>query len=187
MKHLGSKTLETERLILRRFTLEDAPAMYRNWASDPQVTTYMTWPTHPDEETSRAVLRDWVSHENEPDYYAWAIVPRQLGEPIGSIAVVSHNDDLQLVHIGYCIGRRWWRQGYTSEALMEIIRFFFEEVGVNRVESRHDPNNPNSGRVMAHCGMTREETMRQADRNNQGVCDYTMYGILASEYRAQKR
>lgn len=42
MKHQGTKTIETPRLILRRFTLEDAPAMYRNWASDPEVTKFLT-------------------------------------------------------------------------------------------------------------------------------------------------
>ena len=72
----------------------------------------------------------------------------------------------------------------TQEALKEVLRFFFEEVGVNRVDSRHDPNNPHSGMVMAHCGMTREGTVRQGDRNNQGICDYTLYGILKSDYFA---
>ncbi|MEA4928313.1 MAG: GNAT family N-acetyltransferase [Candidatus Limiplasma sp.] len=182
MQHLGTQTLNTKRLLLRPFTVEDAPAMYRNWACDPEVTRYLTWPPHTDPAGTRALLEDWVTHYAEPDYYQWAIVPKELGEPIGSIAVVQRNDTVQSVHIGYCIGQPWWRQGYTGEALAEIIRFFFEDVGVNRVDSRHDPRNPNSGRVMAHCGMTMEGTMRQADRNNQGICDYTEYGILREEY-----
>ena len=52
MKHQGTKTIETPRLILRRFTLEDAPAMYRNWASDPEVTKFLTWPAHSSVEIS---------------------------------------------------------------------------------------------------------------------------------------
>ena len=186
MKHLGTKRLETERLILRPFTLDDAQAMFENWGSDPEVTKYLTWPTHTGVETSRAVLGDWVTHYGEPDYYQWAIVPKAEGVPIGGISVVKQNAEVQSVHIGYCIGRRWWRQGITSEALGEVMRFFFEEVGVNRIDSRHDPRNPHSGAVMAHCGMTREGTMRQADRNNQGICDYTEYGILRDEYFAGK-
>ena len=46
MKHLGTKELETERLLLRRFTINDADNMYKNWASDPEVTKYLMWPTH---------------------------------------------------------------------------------------------------------------------------------------------
>ena len=60
MNHQGTKTIETERLILRRFTMEDAPAMYRNWASDPEVTKYLTWPAHSSVEVSQQVLRDWT-------------------------------------------------------------------------------------------------------------------------------
>lgn len=48
MNHKGTIQLETERLILRRFTIDDAPAMFKNWASDPEVTKFMTWPTHKD-------------------------------------------------------------------------------------------------------------------------------------------
>lgn len=181
MKHLGTKMIETERLILRRFVVEDAWAMYDNWASDPEVTKFMTWPTHGSPEISRMVLTDWVSHYGEDDYYQWAIVLKDLGEPIGSISAVDTNDRKELVHIGYCIGKRWWRCGYTSEAMQAVMDFFFDEVGVNRVEARHDPNNPGSGAVMRKCGMRFEGTLRQSDWNNQGICDANWYALLAQE------
>ncbi|MDR3148259.1 MAG: GNAT family N-acetyltransferase [Treponema sp.] len=110
------------------------------------------------------------------------MVLKGLDEPIGSISAVKQHDDIKMAQIGYCIGKKWWNRGITSEALQEVIRFFFEDVGINRVESRHDPNNPNSGKVMAKCGMKYEGLMRQADINNQGVCDFVEYGILAVEY-----
>jgi len=87
-----------------------------------------------------------------------------------------------MVHVGYCIGRNWWNKGYASESLSELIRFFFEEVGVTCVQSHFDPRNPNSGKVMAKCGMKYEGTLRQSDINNQGICDATYYSILADEY-----
>lgn len=183
MIHLGTQILETERLILRRFTLDDAQAMYENWAGDPEVTKYLMWPPHSSVEVSRGVLADWVGHYAEDDFYQWAITLRADGNaPVGGISVVSKNDRIAMVHIGYCIGRAWWRQGITSEALAAIIQFFFERVGVNRIESRHDANNPHSGRVMAKCGMTCEGTMREADWNNQGICDAVRYAILRGEY-----
>lgn len=181
MKHLGTKRIETPRLILRKFVSEDARAMYENWASDPEVTKYLTWPTHSSLEVSEMVTADWVSHYHEEDYYQWAIVLRELGEPIGSIAAVRLDDRTRCVHIGYCIGRNWWRQGIMSEALKAVMDFFFDKVGVNRVESRHDPRNPNSGAVMRKCGMTYEGTMRQSDWNNQGICDASWYAVLAEE------
>ena len=60
MKHIGTKNIETERLILRRFTLDDADAMYRNWASDDEVTKYLTWPAHSSVDITKMVLADWV-------------------------------------------------------------------------------------------------------------------------------
>ncbi|MDR3277716.1 MAG: GNAT family N-acetyltransferase, partial [Oscillospiraceae bacterium] len=161
MKHLGTVKIDTARLILRRFTLEDADAMFRSWAHDAEVTRYLTWQPHESVDGTRAYLADVVSSYEKDDTYDWTIVPRELGEPIGSIGVVQRDDRVQMAHVGYCISRAWWRRGVTSEALGAVIRFFFEEVGVNRVESRHDPRNPNSGRVMLKCGMKYEGTRRQ--------------------------
>ena len=182
MEHKGTVTLETARLILRRFTPDDAGAMYRNWATDPEVTKYLTWPVHQNLAVSEKIAQEWSESYVKPDYYQWAIVPKSVGEPIGSIAVVAKNDDIDMVHIGYCIGQKWWHCGYTSEALIELVRFFFEEVGANRIESRHDPRNPNSGRVMMKADLKYEHTSRQSDRNNQGICDASHYAILAEDY-----
>lgn len=183
MQHLGTRTLRTDRLILRPFTVEDAPAMYANWAGDPEVTRYLTWPTHQSEAVTRAVLTDWTAHYGQGDWYLWAIAPAgDAAAPIGSISVVRQDARIGLAEVGYCIGRAWWRQGVMSEALEAVLDFLIRQVGCNRVQARHDPRNPNSGRVMRRCGMQYEGTLRQADWNNQGVCDEAVYGILAAEY-----
>lgn len=186
MQHIGTKYMETERLILRRFALEDAEAMYQNWASDDEVTRYLSWPNHAAVDVSAAVLSDWVSHYGEADYYQWAIVPKDFGQPIGSIAGVHVNDRVGKVEIGYCIGKNWWHQGIVSEALSAVIGFLMDEVGVNRVEACHDPRNPHSGAVMAKCAMTYEGTQRQAGINNQGLCDLSWYAIVASDREEKK-
>lgn len=182
MKHLGTKRIETDRLLLRPFTVADAEAMFHNWASDPEVTKYLTWPTHDSVEVSSWVLNDWVSHYTEINYYQWAIVPKAGDEPIGSISVVKVDDCAQWVEIGYCIGKQWWRRGYVTEALRALIAFFFEQVGVGRIQARHDSRNQNSGAVMRKCGMVCEGTLRRADWNNQGICDAVVYSILREEY-----
>jgi ribosomal-protein-alanine N-acetyltransferase len=182
MEHLGTKELETKRLILRRFTLGDTENVFNNWANDDEVTKYLTWLTHKDINTTKYVLEQWIKDYEKKDFYNWAIILKDIDEPIGSISVVKQSDDIEMVHIGYCIGKKWWNKGIMSEALNELIKFFFEKVGVNRIESRHDPNNPNSGKVMAKCGMKYEGHLRQADKNNQGIVDTIYYGILAEDY-----
>ena len=127
------------------------------------------------------VIGSWLQEYEKESYYQWMIVLKELDEPIGSISVVRQNDRVEEAEIGYCIGRQWWHKGIMTEALSAVIEYLFTEVGMNRVAARHDPNNPYSGAVMRKCGMKYEGRLRQADRNNQGVCDACYYGILASE------
>ena len=180
--HKGTQTIETPRLILRRFEPYDAPAMYRNWASDPEVTKYLTWPTHSNEQITACVVQNWVDDYRQPNFYQWAIILKENGpEPIGSISGHEVNDLIERIEIGYCMGKRWWGKGIMAEALGAVIWYLFEIVGFNRIQARHDPNNPASGVVMRKCGMRYEGTFRQADRNNQGICDVAWYGILRSD------
>lgn len=182
MKNCGTQRIETDRLILRRYKIEDADAMYKNWASDSEVTKFLTWQPHPSVEVSRSIIEDWLKKYSDEKYYQWAIVLKDNGnEPIGDISVVHMNEDISMVHIGYCLGRAWWRRGIMSEALKAVTDFMFDTVEVNRVEARHDPRNPNSGKVMQKCGMKYEGTLRSADRNNQGICDACYYALLRSE------
>ena len=180
--HKGTKTLETPRLILRRAELTDAEPMFRNWANDPDVTKYLTWPPHESVDVTRNVVKSWVDSYRNEDYYHWVIILKETGEPIGSL-LASCVGRVPSAHIGYCIGKKWWHRGIMTEALNTVIRYLFDEVGFTRIESMHDPNNPHSGAVMRKCGMTYEGTHRMSDRNNQGICDASYYAILAEEYR----
>jgi len=183
MNHKGTVKLETERLVLRRFVIEDAEAGFRNWMSDERVTEFLRWPTHKDISISERVINEWVEeYEKDKSFYQWAIVLKELGEPIGTISVVEKNEQIDMVHIGYCIGSKWWGNGYMSEAFACIISFLFEEVGAQRIESQHDPNNPASGKVMEKCGLKYEGTLRKADWSNKGIVDAAMYALLAEEY-----
>ncbi len=183
MNHLGTVQLETERLLLRRFIENDIEAAFNNWTSDEKVTEFLRWPTHRSIEVTKRVLHEWIKSYEDKEFYQWAIVLKTQGdEPIGTISVVDQNERLDLVHIGYCIGSKWWNHGITSEAFMGIIPFLFDEVKVRRIESQHDPNNPNSGKVMTKCGLKYEGTLRQADFSNKGIVDAAIYGLLADEY-----
>lgn len=182
MNHVGTQQLETDRLILRRYTKDDASAMYKNWASDDEVTKYLTWPTHESQEVTQQIIDEWVKSYSNENYYHWAIVLKENGdEPVGDIAVVHIKEKTSVAHIGYCTGRKWWNQGITSEALAAVIDFLFNAVDVNRIEARHDAKNPNSGKVMKKCGMKYEGTLRSSDWNNQGICDACYYALLKSD------
>ena len=182
MKHLGTKRLETSRLILRPFLMEDAQPMYDNWAKQPEVTRFLTWPTYTRVEDAYGILKLWTDSYSRPDFHQWAIELKSLAQPIGSISVVRYDDAVASAELGYCIGRDFWGQGIMPEALEAVLAFLFEEVGMNRIAARHALENPNSGKVMTKCGMSNEGTLRQADRSNYGISDICCYSILKKEF-----
>lgn len=184
MKHQGIQILETKRLQLRPFVIEDAQDMFENWANDAEVTKFLRWPPHGDVSVTQAVLKDWINQYAQAHYYQWGIVLDD--QVIGSIGVNEVYDDVEMVTIGYCVGREFWHQGITSEAFLKIIDFLFDDVQVNRIAAYHDARNENSGKVMLKCGMQYEGLMRQADINNLGICDKVCYGILKSDKKNNK-
>ena len=183
MNHLGTKTLETPRLILRKTKETDAQPMFKNWASDDRVTKFMTWEIYESaKQLENSYHKYLLEQQKNDDFYDWKIELKEIGEPIGSIGVVSINDNINEVDIGYCIGFDWWHKGIMTEAFREIIRFLFEEVGVNRIVARHDIRNPHSGDVMKKCGLLYEGTFRQGGKNIQGICTVSQYALLKEDY-----
>ena len=134
MNHIGTIELATERLTLRRFMIEDAESMYYNWASEDEVTRFLTWPTHKSVQDSEMIIDQWIKSYEDKKTYQWAIELNDLEQPIGSISAVKVDDEIDAVEVGYCIGSKYWNKGYATEALAEVIRFFMNEVGASRAQ-----------------------------------------------------
>jgi ribosomal-protein-alanine N-acetyltransferase len=188
MQHLGTQLIDTPRLLLRRFTVEDAPAMFRNWASDPEVTRFLTWPTHSSVFVTERIVHSWVEEYDKPNDYNWCIEWKETGEPVGNISVVNEDDRVSRAEIGYCISRSLWNLGVMTEALTAVEDYLFAKVGFNRLQAVHDVQNPASGRVMQKSGMIREGVLRAYSNNNRGnAIDVAMWSILRSEWKAMGR
>ena len=181
MQKTGTITLETHRLTLRQFRIEDAEDMFANWASDPEVTRYLTWPAHGSVDVTRWLMNDWISKYDDGGFFNWAIVWKETGSIIGSIAVVNLIEEIESAEIGYCLGRAYWGRGIMPEALRAVEDYLFDTVGIHRITAGHDVRNPNSGRVMEKAGMKPEGISRSAGKNNQGVCDMALYAILRED------
>lgn len=156
MIHQGTREIHTDRLILRRFTLDDANEMLDRWANDAEVTQFLSWQPHGTIEVTKAVVNDWVNAYSFLNVYHWGIVyDNQL---IGSISLLQPNDELAEAEAGYCLSRGFWGKGIMAEALSAVIDYAFSEVGFQRIHAKHDIRNPNSGKVMQKCGMKYIET-----------------------------
>lgn len=187
LNHKGSIPLHCQRIILQPFKVSDAFFMFRNWANDPDVTRYMTWFPHENMQVTESVISSWVNDYSKPNFYQWAILLKKIDEPIGSIGVVEMDEDAKSCELGYCIGKPFWHQGYTSEAVSQLITFLFEQVKFEKITARHDVRNPNSGAVMMKCGMKYVTTRINIGQTKEGEplsCAY--YEISREDYLANK-
>ena len=156
--------------------------MFNNWCSDSNVTKFLTWPTHKTLKDTEEIVGLWLKEYSNLNFYNWCIELKELGQAIGGISVVSIDENVEEVEIGYCIGKEYWNKGIVTEAFSSIIKFLFEEVDVKRIVAKHDTNNPASGAVMKKCGLKFEGVNRKAGKNNTGICDMAVYSILKEEY-----
>ncbi len=189
MQHKGTKDLETERLLLRRWRESDAEEAFAHWMNDPDVTKYLTWTPHGDIELTRALLKMWEEESGEPHIYHWAIVLKEGNVLIGDIAVLRADEFQERGTIGYCMGKAWWGKGIMTEALSEVLRYCFEEVGFFRIDGEHAAENLGSSRVMEKCGLAYEGTRREYFRcpTTGERVDIVERGILREEYFKNKK
>ncbi len=177
LNHKGTKEICTNRLLLRKYRLSDAEAMFENYANDDRVTKYLSWKTYSKSSDIIPFLEMSIKDYERKSTYHWAI--EYEGKMIGSIAVMAVDDLRNNCEVGYCIGYDFWNKGITSEALAAVITFLFEKVGMHRVLAKHDVENPASGEVMKKCGMTYEGRFKEYYLRHDGTySDALVYGIV---------
>ena len=184
LNHMGTKNIETERLLLRRFAIEDAEQMFNNWASDPDNVKYLSWPAHKDRAETESIIKMWVGEYSSDKTYRWSIVNRQTSEVIGGIDVVKMFEDIECCEIGYVLSKRFWNRGIMTEALRAVLEYLFSKVSFHRIQLRHDVGNIASGKVMLKNGLQREGILRESEKSPQGKWrDMVIYSILIDEFK----
>ena len=179
-------TLETERLILRKLRLEDAKDIFE-YASDPEVSKYVTWETHKSIEDSINFIKSSLANYNKKEVIDWGIVYKENNKLIGTCgyflwALEQHSR----AEIGYVIGKKYWGKGIMTEAVKEAIKFGFEKMNLNRIQAMCLPDNIGSYRVMEKVGMKYEGVIREYIYIKGKFQDLKLYSILRREYFEQK-
>ena len=172
-----SKDIETERLLLRKFKLDDCEDVFNNYASHEPVTEFMTWHAHKTHNDTIDFLNIVLPEYNEEYNYRWAIVLKQTNQVIGSIHVVRKDIKNLSAELGYVLGDEYWGQGIMPEAGRAIVKYLFEE-GFVRICALHHVKNLKSGRVMQKIGMIHEGTLKKVARDKFGnFVDCEIYAI----------
>ena len=182
MKAIGTQMLQTERLILRRFVESDAEAMFQNWASSDENLTYVTWDPHSNVEITQNSIRNWVASYTNPNYYKWAICPKENPEQvIGDISIVEMDENDSSCEIGYVLGKKYWGHGMMTEALKTVLDFCSTQAGFQKVKARYASLNPASGRVMEKAGMSYLKTVANGVERKGYIADLIYYQISGEE------
>lgn len=172
-------TLETERLILRKLTMDDAEDVFA-YASDPEMTHFVPWEAHQSIEDSREFLRRTIAAYDEGTPATWALVLRVSGRVIGGISLRIINE--WRAELGYVVGREHWGQGLMTEAAARVIRCGFDDYRLYRIEALCDVDHIGSARVMEKCGMQFEGILRGRAVLSGEVRDMRIHAILRSDW-----
>lgn len=177
MKHTGTQTIDTERLILRRFSADDCADMLANWAGDPAVQHEYGEPVYETADAVDGLLQTYLSGYARADFYRWAIEERASGKNIGMIAFCRVYDDIRTAEIEYCIGGAFQGHGYAGEALAAVITYSFLQTDFERLEAYHRAANVKSGRVLEKSAMQRTETVERFRRAGESPAGEVCYCI----------
>ena len=152
------QTLITERLMLRRPQLTDAPALFEEYCQDPEVTKYLIWRPHKGIEETINFLAGALARWESGEELTWAITHKGNDRVIGMVAcrLRGHAAD-----IGYVVARRYWNQGYVTEAARAVVEWAANLESIFRVWAVCDTANGASARVLEKVGMSREGVLRR--------------------------
>ncbi len=181
MNHTGTIEIKTERLILRRFTLDDVESVYKNYGADPLVNRYISFAPCAEIESAKGFIHMHVEqYDNNPTFYGWAVILEN--EVIGSIGLFNVDDDADQAELGYSIESKWWGKGYATEAARAVLNHAFTQVGFHRIYASHHIENTASGQVLRKLGMQYEGTLRDGQKNTDGsYSDLKLYAILQDD------
>ena len=161
--------------------MRDAPDLF-DYSRDPQVAKHVLWDAQTSVSEARAYVRYMLRRYRAGEPASWGIEEKETGRVVGTIGYMWYQRDNNACEVGYSLARRRWNRGYMTEALAEVLRFSFEELGVHRVEAQHEVENAASGAVMRKCGMRKEGTLRGRLYNKGRYVDVDLYAMLREDY-----
>ncbi len=183
---MNMERVETERLILRMWTLEDAQDMY-DYARSEKVGPAAGWKPHENMEESRRIIKERFLKAGD----VWATQRKDDGRCIGSIGLhmdPSRPGELPVRMLGYVMNERDWGKGFMHEGCRAALRYAFDKMGLELVTVSHYPFNDRSRRVIEGLGFHREGLRRMAGRRYDGqIMDEVAYSMTAEEFGAWER
>ena len=174
------ENLETQRLWIRKFKLEDAEEAYKNWAGVKEIADMTDFTVHSNIEETKRIIQNGLGEDNS-DTYTWAIVLKDTFKPIGFIRLYEISRKNKNCKIIWAVGKKWWNLGISVEALKEVIRYLLEEQGFNIIISEYysDIEKIKSD-ILKQVGMIEEARLkaRKIDESTGKIYEKIIYSIM---------
>ncbi len=175
--------LETERLVLRPFTLADA-SMLQELAGAREIADTMIAIPHPYDTT---YAETWIS--SHADAFTnrtavhFAITLQGVGQCMGSVELHDVDAEHAQAELSFWMGKAWWGQGYMTEAAQVVLDYGFHQLELHRIYAYHMQRNPASGRVLHKLGMAQEGVLRQRVRKWGVFEDVVLCAVLRQDWK----
>lgn len=179
MKHLGTKTLETDRLVLRKLKLSDAEPLFYGLRNQPEFL-YYTNKERIDLKEQLEIFSGLDEKYKNQEYYNWVIELKETKDLVGMINFHVDNRN-ESVEFNYATDNRFWGRGIMTEALNAVTKFALEEMHVNRIQGGCVISNLASKRVIEKCGYEFEGVLKSYVKLRDGYHDMNMYSIINKE------
>ena len=186
LTHIGTDTIETERLILRKFKISDDEAMLKYWIADEKIQSLYSEPVYTTKAEVDELLEKYINSYQKNDYYRWAIIEKKSGECIGQIAYFLVDSKNNFAEIEYCIGSDFQCKGYATEATKAVIQYGFDQINLHKVQICTKTINKPSKRVIEKCGFTYEGTLRDYFYMDGEYVGRLYFSMLKSEFESKQ-
>lgn len=174
-------SIDTKRLRLRPLRQEDASVFFEVW-SDPEAMRYFSFLPMQDIGQAQARVADKLQSLNDGSSVTCVIELADTGKVLGDCALFNGVAHSQRAEIGFCLGRKFWGNGYMVEAASALIEHGFKNVGLRRIEADVDPRNLSSIQLLERLGFRREGHLRERWIIGGEVMDTALYGLLRSDW-----
>ena len=154
MKFIGTKEIDLNRILLRPFEMKDVNDVF-DYASDEEITKFLTWNPHQNIQETESLLKNVFTKYDEKTF-RWTIVYKKNNKVIGSIDAIRFNLERESAEIGYVLNRAYHNQGLMSEAFKGVIDYLFNDVDLKEIRACFELGNEASKKVMGKCGLKSE-------------------------------
>jgi ribosomal-protein-alanine N-acetyltransferase len=186
MKLNGTQTIETKRLLLRKYNLDDAEDMYNNWAKYEECFKFLPWEPCVSINEAEIRIKRWMELYKDNTFYQWGIELKENKEIIGFINLHNVDEDNFSAETTYILSPKHWNKGIMTEAVRAVVRFGFENIGLNRISADFYSGNDYSQKVMLKSNMRCEGTFQERYFKSGKFYDSIQYAILKKDWKLKK-